>query len=272
MMPNDPFRGKFRTVPLEKMHPQTLDLFVVPNEGGLVGDLIEFGQRFYEGIPDPFCTLKHAGAVNDWPSGIQSTGRKGLHVIDDIAAHYPNAIILRLEGLMGERASGVRNQIRGDMLEACQHGIEYDYVSVLGFQMRLFGTLVRWYMTKRCPDYPELFQFCSEAYVRAVRKRHMRILGMMQPDYISPGLLAMQPEFAYVGRACDFPVVAEEEISGDLAFFGKLCWAGESGQNMDSKIARSRVLRATAELLEKARWFGVERIQRHGLQFNDNLR
>ncbi len=42
--------------------------------------------------------------------------------------------------------------------------------------------------------------------------------------------------------------------------YGKLCWKGESGQNMNSKMSRSRVMRSVCTLLERGRWFGIDRI------------
>lgn len=205
----------FERVDIVKKTPQTLDVFFAPSQGKLGHKMIAMNQKNREGMPEPFCDLVHVGVVSDWPKGIHSTVSGGVHVIENIAEMYPDAVILRHKDLIEPWMSGVRNQIRGDLLERCAKKQKYDMLGIMRFPLMIIPTLLRWIGKKFNAAYDELRVFCSELVVRALRKRGITVVDSIDPECISPGRLAMDENFVYVGKASDFPC-DRTDVSGDI--------------------------------------------------------
>ncbi len=199
----------FRHEKLNKPYPQTSDIFVVPGTGKIGHRLIEAYQMYKEGLPTPFRELVHAGVVSDWPKGIHSTLSGGVHVLDNIAFAYPDAVILRHEDLIGPQMSDVRNKIRGDLLELCAEKRRYDLLSILDFGLVVTPAIARWVLSNRVPGYEALYLFCSELVVRGYSGREIDICAAFDPEQVSPARLAMDPALIYVGLAGEFIAITD---------------------------------------------------------------
>jgi len=192
----------YRKETLAKPYPQTLDIGFVPNHWEKFPNPIKVYQKHAEGIPEPYCNYTHVFAVNDWPSGIHSIWPGGVQLIENIPEQYPNAVIMRLERMVGEAQSGLRNKIRGDMLECLDR--PYDMLSLVTFPSRMVKSILNWLWFRNAPAAAEAQLFCSEFVVRPLRNRGVDIVDSVDAELVSPARLMYQPEFIYIGQANEF--------------------------------------------------------------------
>jgi len=209
----------FRTEPLVKPYPQTLDIGFVLNHWEKIPNPIAVYQKYAEGIPPPYCNYTHVFAVNDWPTGIHSIWPKGVQLIENIPAQYPNAVIMRLEALVGEAQSGLRNKIRGDMLEWLDR--PYDLLSLITFPSRMARSIVKWLLFRHVPLADEAQVFCSEFVIRPIRQRGVEIVDGVDAELISPGRFMYQPELIYIGQANEFSGVEMKSLKCNVLTYIK---------------------------------------------------
>ena len=141
--------------------------------------IVLYQKQFLE-LPEPACSVVHAGVVTDWPQGINARLRGGVQRLD-ISKDYPAAVIMRHVSCIGHPELGKKV---ADAAEAAL-GDKYDNWANMKFA---FPVLYIW-LKMLCHGVLNVDRLnCIGLAVQCMRAAGLKVGWYLPSEAVTPGM------------------------------------------------------------------------------------